>query len=89
MNKGDLVDKISEDINITKIQANAVIDSLIGIVSKSLRAGEPVKLVGFGTFLITKRKARKARNPKTNEIIMAKAKKTVRFRAGREFLGKL
>jgi len=63
MNKADLINKISDDTGITKTQANEALDSFIEAVTKTLKGGGKVTLVGFGTFLISKRKARKGRNP--------------------------
>lgn len=84
MNKADLINKISEDTGITKTQANAAIDSLIEAVTNTLKEGGKVTLVGFGTFSVSKRKARNGRNPKTGETIMIKACKVARFKAGKE-----
>lgn len=89
MNKADLINKISEDTGITKTQANAAIDSFTDAVTKTLRGGGKVTLVGFGTFLISKRKTRKGRNPKTNEEITIKARKVARFKAGKDLAAKL
>ena len=64
MNKAELVNKIADDTGITKTQANAAIDSFIEAVTKTLKSGGKVTLVGFGTFVISKRKARKGESPK-------------------------
>lgn len=84
MNKADLINKVAEDTGITKIQANAAIDSLIEAVTKTLKGGGKVTLVGFGTFSVSKRSARNGRNPKTGETIKIKARKVARFKAGKE-----
>jgi DNA-binding protein HU-beta len=89
MNKADLINKIADDTGITKTQANAAIDSFTEAVTKTLRGGGKVTLVGFGTFLISKRKARKGRNPQTKEEITIKARKVARFKAGKELASKL
>lgn len=89
MNKADLISKISEDVDITKVQANAAIDSFIDAVTKTLKGGGKVTLVGFGTFIVSKRKARKGRNPKTGEEIKISAKKVARFKAGKELSDKI
>lgn len=89
MNKADLINKIAEDTGITKTQANAAIDSFTDAVTKTLKGGGKVTLVGFGTFLISRRKARKGRNPKTNEEISIKARKVARFKAGKDLAAKL
>ena len=89
MNKADLIAKISEDTGITKLQANAALDSFTGAVIKTLKGGGKVTLVGFGTFMVSKRKARKGRNPKTGAEIKIKAKTVARFKAGKELSEKL
>ena len=89
MNKADLINKIADDTGITKTQANAEIDSFTEAVTKTLRGGGKVTLVGFGTFLISKRKARKGRNPQTKEEITIKARKVARFKAFKELASKL
>jgi DNA-binding protein HU-beta len=62
--------------------AKATLDSLIGTISASLKKNQKVQLVGFGTFAVAKRSARKGRNPQTGEAIRIKASKSVRFKAG-------
>jgi DNA-binding protein HU-beta len=89
MNKAELIAKISDDTGITKTQANAALDSFIEAVTKSLKAGGKVTLVGFGTFTVSKRAARNGRNPQTGEIIKIKARKVARFKAGKELAEKL
>jgi len=89
MNKAELINKIAEDTGITKTQANAAIDSFVEAVSKTLKNGGKVTLVGFGTFTLSKRKARKGRNPQTGEEISIKARKVARFKAGKELAAKL
>jgi DNA-binding protein HU-beta len=84
MNKADLVQKMAEDAGITKRQATTALETLVEAVTKSLRSGERVTLIGFGTFSVSRRAARKGRNPKTGEAIKIKAKKVARFRAGKE-----
>src|SRR6186997_2813279 len=85
MNKAELIAKIAEDAGITKTQANATIDSFVEAVTKSLKKGDKVTLVGFGTFSVTKRAARNGRNPQTGATIKIKAKKVARFKPGTEF----
>ena len=83
MNKADLIAKIAEDTGINKTQANAVLDSFTGAVTKTLKGGGKVTLVGFGTFSVSKRAARTGRNPQTGAAIKIKAKKVARFKAGK------
>jgi DNA-binding protein HU-beta len=89
MNKAELVSKIAEDAGITKSQAATALDSFVEGVTKTLKSGDRVTLVGFGTFSVTKRAARKGRNPATGETIKIKAKKVAKFKAGKELQAKL
>jgi DNA-binding protein HU-beta len=89
MNKAELIAKLSDDTGITKTQANAALDSFIEAVTKTLKGGGKVTLVGFGTFTVSKRKARKGRNPQTGAEINIKARKVARFKAGKELAAKL
>ena len=82
MNKAELIDKISEDAGINKKQAGAALDSFTDTVAKSLKKGDKVTLVGFGTFSVSKRAARTGRNPQTGAAIKIKAKKVAKFKAG-------
>jgi len=84
MNNADLIEKISKDSKITKTAAGRALDSLVVNVTKSLKKGDRVALVGFGTFSITKRKARLGRNPQTGQRIQIKARKVVKFRPGKD-----
>jgi DNA-binding protein HU-beta len=89
MNKGELVSKIADDTGLSKTQANAALNSFVDAVTKSLKSGDKVTLVGFGTFTVSKRTARTGRNPKTGAAIKIKAKKVARFKAGKELAAKL
>ncbi|HSB94766.1 MAG TPA: HU family DNA-binding protein [Flavitalea sp.] len=89
MNKAELIAKIAEDAGITKTQANACVDSVIEGVTKTLKGGGKVTLVGFGTFSVSKRAARNGRNPQTGAVIKIKARKVARFKAGKELQAKL
>ncbi|ANH79684.1 DNA-binding protein HU [Niabella ginsenosidivorans] len=89
MNKAELIDKISADADITKTQANAALDSFVDAVTRTLKKGDKVTLVGFGTFSVTKRAARNGRNPQTGAVIKIKAKKVARFKAGKELASKI
>ncbi|HEX4877349.1 MAG TPA: HU family DNA-binding protein [Chitinophagaceae bacterium] len=89
MNKAELIAKIAEDTGINKTEANAALDSFIEAVTKTLKAGGKVTLVGFGTFSVSKRSARNGRNPQTGEVIKIKARKVARFKAGKELAAKL
>ena len=89
MNKAELVSKIAEDAGITKVQAGAALDSFMEGVTKTLKSGNKLILVGFGTFSVAKRAARNGRNPKTGATIKIKAKKVARFKASKELSGKM
>lgn len=82
MNKAELVAKLAEDAGITKTQANTAIDSFTEAVAKTLKKGDTVTLVGFGTFSVSKRSARTGRNPQTGAAIKIAAKKVAKFKAG-------
>ena len=89
MNKAELIAKVADDAGVTKTQANAAVDSFVEAVTKTLKGGGKVTLVGFGTFSVSRRQARNGRNPQTGEVIKIKAKKVARFKAGKELSGKL
>jgi DNA-binding protein HU-beta len=85
MNKAQLVDKIATDAKCTKAQAESVLDTAIESIKKAVSKGDDVKLVGFGTFSRSKRKARTGRNPQTGAEIQIPASKIPKFKAGKEF----
>src|SRR5258705_8762454 len=87
MNKADLIDKIAKDARISKTASAKALDPLVDGVTKALKKGDRVALVGFGTFTVSKRKARVGRNPQTGEQIEIKARKVARFRPGKELAG--
>lgn len=83
MNKADLVGKIAKEAGVTKRQAEAAFGSLVGGVASSLKKGQKVTIVGFGTFSVAKRKARKGRNPQTGAPIKIAARKVPKFTPGK------
>jgi DNA-binding protein HU-beta len=83
MNKGDLIEVVSGDAGLSKADASRAVDSVIGAITKALRGGNQVSLVGFGTFAVKKRAARTGRNPRTGEAIQIRASKVPGFRAGK------
>ena len=89
MNKAELIDKVAKDASITKTQANDALDSFTGSVATTLKKGDRVTLVGFGTFSVSERAARNGRNPQTGEVIKIKARKVPKFKAGKEFSTKI
>ncbi len=83
MNKSDLVDAIATSADISKAAAARALDGMLDAVKMSLKKGDEVSLVGFGSFSVEKRAARKGRNPQTGEAITIKAAKVPKFRAGK------
>lgn len=84
MNKAELVDIMAEAADISKAAALRSLDAFIETVSKSLREGDSVALIGFGTFEVGNRKQRIGRNPRTGEEITIPAAKVPRFKAGKK-----
>lgn len=82
MNKGDLVNEVAKVVR-TKKEAQLAVDTVLGGITKALKKKDTVTLVGFGTFKVDKRKARKGRNPQTGEEIKIKAKKVPKFIPGK------
>ncbi len=83
MNKQDLVTIVAEAGDLPKARAGDVLNALFEAITKSLRRKQEVRLVGFGTFSTSKRKAGKGRNPRTGQEIKIPATNTVRFKAGK------
>lgn len=83
MNKQELVAKVAQDANLTKRQAEDAVNAFVNAVKESLGKGESVSLVGFGTFAVSERAARKGRNPQTGAEIQIPARKVPVFRAGK------
>ena len=84
MNKNDLVGVVADKATITKAQAAEAVDAVFEAITGSLKAGEEVRLVGFGTFSVTKRKASTGRNPRTGETMTIAASTQPKFKAGEE-----
>jgi nucleoid DNA-binding protein len=82
MTKADIVAKLAEDIKVTKATAAKALSVVTGCIEQAIKKGEKLTLVGFGTFSVTERKARKGRNPKTGKEIKIAAKKAPKFTAG-------
>jgi len=85
MTKVELIDKMAKDADISKAAAQKAMDSFMDGIKKALKKGNKVTLVGFGTFSVAKRAARKGRNPQTGETIKIKASKSPKFKAGKAF----
>jgi len=84
MNKGDLISKVAEDANLTKAQATEAVNCVLANIETTLKNGDKVAMLGFGTFSISERAARTGRNPKTGEAIQIAAKKVIKFKPGKE-----
>jgi len=83
MNKAELVDAIAKEADLSKKDTETFVKSFVDVVSKALKKGDEVALVGFGTFAVSKREARTGRNPKTGETIKIAAAKTPKFKPGK------
>ena len=89
MNKGELIEAMASEAKITKAAAKEALQAFVTSTTKALKKGERVALVGFGSFSVAKRAARKGRNPQTGKEIKIAAKKVVKFKAGNELQGKV
>ena len=87
MNKADLIDAMAEDAGITKAAAKKALESFLNNIESSLKKGNRVSLVGFGSWSVSQRDARDGRNPQTGKTIKIPAKKVVKFKAGAELSG--
>ena len=84
MNKAQLIDAMASEADLTKADAKKALDAFVNATSSSLKKGERISLVGFGSFSISNRAARTGRNPKTGAEMQIPAKKVVKFKAGSE-----
>ncbi len=84
MNKTDLVKHIADAAEVTQTTATKALNAVIDAIRNALQADDPVTLIGFGTFAISKRAARKGRNPQTGKEIDIAARKVVKFTAGKD-----
>ena len=83
MNKTELGDAVADEAEMSKAEAGRAFDAVISSITKALKKGDSVTLVGFGTFQVRKRAARTGRNPKTGDTIKIKASKNPAFKAGK------
>ncbi len=83
MTREEIITQIAKDADTTKVAARAALDSFLGCITKTLKKGGRVSLVGFGTFSVSKRGARIGRNPRTGEALQIKARKVAKFKAGK------
>ena len=83
MNKSELIDAVADSADLSKAAATQAVDAVLSAVSKTLKKGDQVTLVGFGTFLVRDRAARTGRNPRTGDEIKIAAQKVPAFKAGK------
>ena len=83
MNRGEFVAAISEHSGLTKADSDRALEAVFKVVKKTLKSGDSISLVGFGTFVVRKRAARSGRNPRTGATIKIKASKVPAFKAGK------
>ncbi|MGB4205405.1 MAG: HU family DNA-binding protein [Bacteroidales bacterium] len=89
MNKAELIDAIAAETGLTKVNSKKALEAFINATSQALAKGDRVALVGFGSFSVVKRAARKGRNPQTGKEIKIKAKSVVKFKPGAELAAKV
>ncbi len=82
MNKAELVAAVAAKANVSKVEAQKVIDAAVEATAEALKNGESVQLIGFATLSVVEKAARKGINPSTKEVITIPAKKAVKFKAG-------
>ncbi len=85
MNKQELIDLVSEEVEVSKASVNKVLDALLHTIKNAVAEGDTVQLIGFGSFGAGERAARTGRNPKTGEPLEIAAAKVVKFSAGKAF----
>lgn len=85
MTKEELIEKVASGSGLSKTDASRALNTIIDSIAATLKKGKKVSLVGFGSFSISKRKARKGRNPRTGETIKIPAAKVPKFTAGKGF----
>jgi DNA-binding protein HU-beta len=83
MTKAELIDKIASGTGLSKVDAGKALDTTLNSIRGALKKGQKVTLVGFGTFLVIKRKSRKGRNPRTGDVITIPAAKVPKFTSGK------
>jgi len=83
MNKAELAEEVSNQTGLTKKTSRQAVGAITSVISDGLARGERVTLIGFGTFWVMERKARRGRNPQTGQTIQVPAKKVPRFRPGK------
>ncbi len=89
MNKTELIDAMAEDSGLSKPQAKSALDAFISNVGKTLKKGDKLSLIGFGSFSVSKKAAREGRNPLTGTTIKIPAKNVIKFKAGSKLHGEV
>ena len=84
MNKTELISAVAEKTGLSKVDAKKALDATLDVIAGEVKKGEKVVLIGFGTFSVSERSARKGINPQTKAVINIPAKKTAKFKAGSE-----
>ena len=84
MNKNELIAAVADKTNLSKGDATSAVEAVFDVVTAALKEGDEVRVVGFGTFVVTQRKAGKGRNPQTGQEIDIPASKAPKFRAGKQ-----
>ena len=86
MNKNELISSIASETGLTKTDAAKAVDAFVASISSALKSGDEVRLVGFGTFAVSKRSATTGRNPRTGQTINIPARNQPKFKAGKVFV---
>ena len=86
MNKSELINAMAEKAGLTKVQAKSALEAFVAATEESLKKGDKLSLIGFGTFSVADRKARTGHNPATGKSIKIPAKKVVKFKPGSAFV---
>ena len=84
MNKNDLIASVASDAGMTKTDASNAVEAVLGSITRALRRGDEVRIVGFGTFSVSQRAASQGRNPRTGASIWIPASKSPKFKAGKQ-----
>lgn len=84
MNKSELIDAIAAESKLTKVDSKKALEAFVAVTGESLKKGDKIALVGFGSFSVVAKPARTGRNPRTGAAIKIAAKKVVKFKAGAE-----
>ena len=84
MNKTQLIDAMAKEASLTKTDAKKALDAFVNVVGETLKSGDKISLVGFGSFAVAKKQGRTGRNPRTGAAIKIAAKNVVKFKAGIE-----